>query len=165
MLLLTFKTFKLIEKDGSKRIAILRAKLDQLRDLHVVNRIKANFLKIFIFKNPNALACWRRSVGTREYLGVKSHIVPCLCMTPVRCGEGAGKEDGQSRDTQTFLHVCFHYLPPAQQYIYCQTVQTSEGILTIKSCEVVSLACYISTERFCHRKSCDVRGAVRGQRM
>ena len=45
MLLLTFKTFKLIEKDGSKKIAILRAKLDQLRDLHVVNRIKANFLK------------------------------------------------------------------------------------------------------------------------
>ena len=45
MLLLTFKTFKLIEKDGRKKIAILRAKLDQLRDLHVVNRIKANFLK------------------------------------------------------------------------------------------------------------------------
>ena len=88
------------------------------------------------------MACWRRSVGTREYLGVKSHIVPCLCMTPVRCGEGAGKEDGQSRDTQTFLHVCFHYLPPAQQYIYCQTVQTSEGILTIKSCLWASLVTF-----------------------
>ena len=31
-------------------------------------------------------------------------------MTPVWCGEGAGQEDARSRDTQTFLQVCFHYL-------------------------------------------------------
>ena len=80
---------------------------------------------------------------------VQSDIATCLCMTPVRWREVARRESWYSHISP----VCFHYLPlqsTGKQYIYCQAAGETavKGILSIKSCEVVSQACCISTERF-----------------